>query len=509
VRLNARWRGLQFEIVSSLFVVMLAGVAVIAMVMALLGIQTVERAAIDRMRLTAAHFERLITVGDLRLVDLSAVVRTSATTRAEWTLFDAEGREIGTGPGRAPDESLGSRFVLARGGGEVVEGGATAWGDLIFVASVQTLRGERGFLVGNITGSELLGELRPLLGSGALMLGVAAAVFVVFGATLLHGRIVLRVRDLSLATRAIAAGDLSARTEPDGEDELADLARNFNQMAQALQVERRALIAATDSLDRSQRLATIGQLAAGVAHEVGNPVAAILGYAEVSLRDPELGERSRHASEAIRSEALRIRSLVRDLLDLARSEQPTVSFSSPDQLLDRTCRRMEPQKLLDDIELTRERSAELPQVRTDPRRVEQVLVNLVENAAHALSGRDAASIVLSAHPAHTLAQRGRRSSDVEGVDSAGALPDAVALCVTDNGPGIDPTVIPHVFDPFFTTKDPGVGTGLGLWNCHRVAEQLGGRLDVESAPGRTRFSLVLPTADTTVAYGTTSSPDHR
>jgi signal transduction histidine kinase len=88
----------------------------------------------------------------------------------------------------------------------------------------------------------------------------------------------------------------------------------------------------------------------------------------------------------------------------------------------------------------------------------------------------------------------RRRSDAA---SGGAIGhrSLVRLLVTDNGPGIEVDVLPHIFDPFFTTKEPGEGTGLGLWNAHRLAELLGGRLEVETAPGRTCFSLILPCAD--------------
>jgi signal transduction histidine kinase len=85
--------------------------------------------------------------------------------------------------------------------------------------------------------------------------------------------------------------------------------------------------------------------------------------------------------------------------------------------------------------------------------------------------------------------------------------DGVALRVIDNGPGIDADLLPEIFDPFFTTKDPGAGTGLGLWNAHRLAELLGGRLEVESRPGSTCFSLVLPHADRDYRDGATASTD--
>jgi len=86
---------------------------------------------------------------------------------------------------------------------------------------------------------------------------------------------------------------------------------------------------------------------------------------------------------------------------------------------------------------------------------------------------------------------------------------AVALRVSDNGPGIDPDTLLRVFEPFFTTKEPGEGTGLGLWNAHRLAELLGGRLEAESRPGHTRFSLLLPVTDTLAADARAQNSDHR
>jgi len=131
----------------------------------------------------------------------------------------------------------------------------------------------------------LLGKLRPLLQSGAWVLTIAAGLFVAFAAYLLRRRIVLPVHQLSAATQRVAEGDLAVRTSPSGGDELVTLAVNFNRMAESLERERSALLRATESLARSERLASVGRLAAGVAHEVGNPVAAILGYTELAVEE--------------------------------------------------------------------------------------------------------------------------------------------------------------------------------------------------------------------------------
>ena len=164
-----------------------------------------------------------------------------------------------------------------------------------------------------------MARLVPLLWSSAWVLMIAAAVFVAFGTYLLRGRIVLPLRALSAGTRRIASGDLSARIPINDSNELGDLAGHFNQMADSLARENEALTRARTSLTRSERLATLGQLAAGVAHEVGNPIAAVLGYSEVTLRDSELSPKSREMATRTRDEALRIRGLIREMLDLSRS----------------------------------------------------------------------------------------------------------------------------------------------------------------------------------------------
>jgi len=511
--MRPRLRGLQVEIVSSLFVVMLAGIAVLSVVMGSLAARTVERSAMDQLRVSARHLERLAVVGSLRLGDLAAVAQTIAAHRSgiHWRVFDEQGREVGRGADVATLELDSARvFAAARRSGEVIERGGFPLGDLVLVSRLAMPSGQRGFIVGVVTRDALMEKLRPLLRSGTWVLTIAAVLFVVFGAYLLRRRIVLPIHQLSAATRSVAEGDLTVRTSLSGGDELVALAANFNRMAESLERERSALFRATESLARSERLASVGCLAAGVAHEVGNPVGAILGYAELALRDSELSERSREAAEQIRREALRVRELVRELLDLARSEELRFEPAQPLALLERVCRRMVGQEILRDVEMTVIPSPEPGSVVTDARRVEQILVNLIENAAHSLGGQPAAQIELNCRPAHLNAHPGRRRDDPKRRSFGGTRrPDAIALCVTDNGPGIDAEVLPHVFDPFFTTKDPGKGTGLGLWNGHRLAELLGGRLEVESASGRTQFSLVLPASDTEDPDGRSTRSDHR
>jgi signal transduction histidine kinase len=180
------------------------------------------------------------------------------------------------------------------------------------------------------------------------------------------------------------------------------------------------------------------------------------------------------------------------------------------ELVERIAERVRPQPLLAGIELGIALERDLPPVEVDRRRIEQIFVNLIENAAQALRGASAPRIELAAVGTHDPSRPARRASDRERAShNAERAPDSVAFSVTDNGPGIDPEHLPYVFDPFFTTKEPGEGTGLGLWNAHRLAELLGGRLEVASQSGRTCFRLVLPAADMNAGHGETPRADHR
>lgn len=496
--------GLQVEIVASLFVVMLAGLAIVAVVMASLAVQTTGRAALDQLRTEAGHLSRTRTVGGLRLGDLAAYTATlrAGATLVTWRVLEESGRTLGAGRSDGVSEEMATLLERARSEGEAVQAGSPFGEDLLLVARLPGGPGESGWLVGRVPAAALQAQLSPLLRSGGWVLASAAAVFVAFGAYLLRGRIVLRVRALERATRQVADGDLSARTAEAGSDELAELARGFNHMTEALARDREALTRAHASLSRNQRLATVGQLAAGVAHEVGNPVAAVLNYAEFLLRDDSLSEQSREVGERIRGEALRVRSLVRELLDLAKGGSAELGSCCAGALLEHTAERMRPQKLLEEIELDVCIAPDLPPVLTNAARVEQILLNLIQNAAHALADREEPRIELRAE-ASVASWRARRRDD--------APEGAVLLSVSDNGSGIAAEDQPHVFDPFFTTKEPGVGTGLGLWNAHRLAELLGGSLELESAPGCTTFRLLLPLADRgdgEVRDGSAENPDH-
>lgn len=506
-------RGLQFEIVASLFVVVLAGLSVVAVVLGSTTARVVEDEALERMRIGTRHLVRMFAGEAAGLGDLAALVHVlgSRALGGEFLVLDERGVLVRNVPASdRPGDGFEELLEDARQHGEVVQRGAVFFGDLVVVVHLRSPGRPSGFLVGRVPREDLIERVRPLLLSGAWVLVIGAAVFVVFGTFLLRRRIVDRIHALLRATERIASGDLSSRVGESGADEISVLGASFDRMAEALERERDALLRAKESLSRSERLATVGQLAAGVAHEVGNPAAAILTYSEVLQRESGLSPRGGDVAGRIRAEALRIRDLIREFLDLARPESIRLERMNPSDLVDHVVNRLAGQARLDGIALVVALPPDLPTIAIDRLRAEQILVNLIENAADAIRVGSGRHVEIRGRRISAGARLERRRSDPEGTDySAHRAPDAVAIDVVDDGPGIPAETLQRIFDPFYTTKTAGSGTGLGLWNAHRFAEILGGRIEVKSEPGCTSFSLILPVADRSAEHGGPTDPDHR
>jgi len=253
------------------------------------------------------------------------------------------------------------------------------------------------------------------------------------------------------------------------EEERARLAAKVDELTRA----NRDLADARASLLRSEKLATVGRLAAGLAHEVGNPLGAISGYADLARdrvppgADPELAD----ALSRIAAAAGRIDRTVRDLLDFARPSPPAVLPFALLGAVDAALRLARVQARFKGVEAELDLPAGLPPVLGDEHQLSQVFLNLLLNAGDAMGGAGRVRI------------RARQAG--EGIE----------VEVEDSGPGIPQADLPRVFDPFFTTKDPGQGTGLGLAICHRILETLGGEIAAGNAPGGgARFTLRLPAA---------------
>jgi len=330
----------------------------------------------------------------------------------------------------------------------------------------------------------------------------------------------------------VAAGELELRIPEVEGEELARLVRSVHAMADrllrnqeelarniySLDVVNRELIEATEEMVRSARLASIGTLASGIAHEVGNPLAALIANLEVIRGRMERGGDLRPPLEGATEEAFRIDRIVRGTLALARDGAPGSVEPIPIvAAVEATLALLEERGVLAGISLQREFGDGAGVLILGGRQLlEQLLTNLLMNAAWAVRSESSPTIGirLGVEPSVTPPLPPRRASDPPGLDYshrrrrerlAGGdlaprplLPalgwgEDLLLEVWDNGPGVPPAVREGVFDPFFTTKAPGEGTGLGLAIAQRIAAGMGGGISIQdSRGGGASFLLRLP-----------------
>lgn len=228
-------------------------------------------------------------------------------------------------------------------------------------------------------------------------------------------------------------------------------------------------------LMQAEKMAALGQTISGVAHELNNPLATILSWAE-RLAEQQADEKTRQGLDIIRSESERAARIVRNLLTFARKRQTTRALVDLNQVVRETLALRGEAQRLHHIEVREDLAADLPQVFADSHQIKQVLLNLLINAEQALgsSGRGG-----------TVGVRTERDAE-RGV---------VRLEVADDGPGISEEVQGRIFDPFFTTKDVGKGTGLGLTVAYAIVQEHAGRISVRSRPGAgATFTVELPVA---------------
>lgn len=296
--------------------------------------------------------------------------------------------------------------------------------------------------------------------------------------------VVRPIRAIGVASERAAAGDLASPITLLPGNEFGQVGRSFNHMLaeldqnreelqtrlQAIERMNRELSTAQDSLVRAEKLASVGQLSAGVAHEIGNPLAAILGYTDL-LRDADLEQDMREdIVDRVQVQLERIQKTIGELLDFSRDESEQAA--EPTELgrcVEEALHWMRAHPRAQGVEFFGDVTADLPLVHAVHSAVVQVLLNLMINAADALHGMG--GWAGDFRPGVWLA------TDVSEDGSS------VVLQVRDNGPGISEAAVHRLFDPFFTTKDPGQGTGLGLATCLRIMQRFGGDIRVQNLEG--------------------------
>lgn len=375
-------------------------------------------------------------------------------------------------------------------------GGWLAPGRELFVSSGLPSGGRVEFTVP-------LGDVaEELAGVRRLILYYAAAdsvVIIIFGLYLVSRSVTAPLKRLERTATRIASGDLGERAELGVDNELGSLAGSFNTMAEKLEEEikalervNRELVATQEELLRSKTLAAVGRLGAGLAHEIGNPLGAVLGYLDILKKDSSgrLGEADAEIVQRISAEITRIDTTVRGFLEVSRPREKAAPVEV-NSLVEETIRGVEARGELEGVSVEAELAEELPPVMIEEGKLRQVLMNLLINAAHAVRdnpGEKAVTVATSTEDRESV----RRRREDRPMYQAG-LKRYVTVRFEDNGRGITGEEAEKVFDPFFTTKEVGEGTGLGLYVSQGLVRAYGGDIDFSSGPGMgSVFKVSLP-----------------
>ncbi len=280
------------------------------------------------------------------------------------------------------------------------------------------------------------------------------------------------IKHLVFASQQLAKGNLEYEVELKSTDEIGELGETFNLMASSLKERDERLKEYTQQqIMKSERLATLGQLAAGVAHEINNPLGAVLMYTHLSLEEMEAEDTRRKNLEKVVGEATRCRDIVKGLLDFARQTEPKVEESDVNEILNRTFSLVENQALFQNVKIKKLLSPSLPKVMMDSNQIQQVFANIILNAAEAIEGEG--ELIIGT----------RIATDNEHIE----------IEFTDTGCGIPPENYEKIFDPFFTTKEVGRGTGLGLAISYGIIARHKGTINIRSRPGKgSTFIVRLP-----------------
>jgi signal transduction histidine kinase len=317
---------------------------------------------------------------------------------------------------------------------------------------------------------------------GFSVIGAAVAL----AAGLWYARRISRpLEGMVLQAREVAQGDFTSRLQVTGAQEVADLADTLNRMAGQLQAQLDALRRAHVERAHAGRLASLGAVAAEVAHEMNQPLTAIQGISQGILEQSrDLPTETRQYLQVVVAEARRLRDLSQRLREFSRKSRGELRPVEVNDVVRDASLLVGPTARGRGIQLREDLGRELPPVVADRQALEQVVLNLLANALDAVEGRP--------DPVVTVATRLAE-------ESAGSR---VEICVVDNGPGIPSEILPHIFEPFFSTKDSGRGTGLGLAISQEIVERHGGAIRVETDPGAgSRFRIWLPLVPTSSLQG--------
>jgi len=302
-------------------------------------------------------------------------------------------------------------------------------------------------------------------------------------------RITHPLQKMVIATQEIARGDLSHKVEVNSKDEIGHLADSFNRMTEDLNMANQKLIEWGKTLEKkveertkelremqahliqSEKLASLGKLAAGIAHEINNPLGGILIYSHLLLEDTDKDSPSHENLKKIIKETSRCKDIVKGLLEFARPKEPEMSLMYINEVVNRSLALVERQALFQNIEIKKSFALELPKIVADESQLQQVFMNIIMNAAEAMEGKGTLTL----------------STSLNTDDSC------IEVKFSDTGHGIKEEDKKRLFEPFFTTKEVGEGTGLGLAISYSIIQKHKGTIEVESQEEKgSTFTVKLP-----------------
>jgi len=356
-----------------------------------------------------------------------------------------------------------------------------------FITRYEPLRDYQGQVVGSLYVGARESAFLKLVRTFNSRVALIALVCVVLAGVIAVpiARFITRpIAELVEANRQLAQGNMVIRVQPYGKGELAMLGRSFNSMVETLQETQQKLLRSynnmAETLQETQQellhkenLASMGQLAAGVAHELNNPLGTILLYSNIVYKETAQDDSHREDLQMIINETNRCKAIVHNLLDFARQNKVLAQPTDLNKLLEKLVTEQKKNPKFENIEFVLQLDPILPTVRADPLQLRQVFTNLMNNAAEAMQVKGKGTLTIATRPA--------------------AFGQGVKVSVTDTGIGISEENRTKLFTPFFTTKPVGQGTGLGLAIVYGIVKMHGGQLQVQSEEGKgTTFTIILP-----------------
>jgi two-component system NtrC family sensor kinase len=360
------------------------------------------------------------------------------------------------------------------------------WTDRAFVVSdwyitayepIEDIFGERiGMLYVGVLEAKYA-DMRKNAFSVLVLIIVASMALAILLGYFLEKKIMGPVHQLIMASQEVSKGNLSPKIGQVSKDELGVLQQTFTDMITSIK-ERDELrnAAAEDRLLQSEKQASMGRLAAGVAHEINNPLTGVLTFTRILLRNKDIGEKNLSYLQKIAESTVRVKNIVKGLLDFSRQTALDREPTEINRLIRGVISAMENQALIKGVTIQFNAGEDLPVLTMDRNQIQSVVINLIINALDAME--QGGTIVMSTGISLSASDTGKRG---------------VEIAVTDNGCGIPPEDLDKLFEPFFTTKEVGKGTGLGLAVSYGIVQRHGGTIRVQSEVGRgSTFTVWLP-----------------